>query len=260
MRTLGPALALLLGAGVAEAQPPPAPITPDRPDVANGTSTVGAGLVQIESGLGYSRTGAAGGAERRFSVEATLRLGLTDRLEFAINAEPFVRLRDSDEATGSGDYQLVLKWRFYDPPEGSGLPSLGVQPSVKLPTASAPIGTEKVDFGALALATFELPWDLSLDVNAGLAALGQTRPSGYLLQALVAATLGAEIQERWLPFVALAYASRAERDAGDTLSVQAGLVWRATRDVALDLSGQTSLIGQAPDYLLRVGVSVRFGR
>ena len=260
MKTLGPVLALLLAAGVAEAQPTLPPIAPDRADAANSTATVGEGVVQVESGLAYSRTSAAGGAQRQFFVEGTLRAGLTERFEVRLDGQPFVKQWGPEAATGSGDYTLGFTWRFYDPPEGSGLPSLGVQPGVKLPTASAPIGTEKVDFSALALATFDLPWDLSLDVNAGLAALGQTRPSGYLLQALVAATLGAEIQERWLPFVALAYASRADRNGGDTLSVQAGLTWRATPDVAFDLSGQTSLIGQAPDYLLRVGVSVRFGR
>jgi len=260
VRALGWVLAVLLVAGAAEAQPPPGPINPDRPDAANGTATVGAGVVQVEGGLAYARTGAAGAAQRDFFVEGTLRAGLTERFEARIDGQPFVRQRGTDAATGSGDYFLGFKWRFYDPPEGSGLPSLGVQPAVKLPTASAPIGTERVDFGAVALASFDLPWDLSFDVNGGLAAIAQTRPGGYLLQALAAATLSAEIDERWLPFVGLAYASRGQRDGGDTLSVQAGLVWRATPNVALDLSGETSLIGQAPDYLLRAGVSVRFGR
>ena len=259
MRGLGPALAALLVAGAAEAQQP-APISPDRPDAANSTATVGAGVVQVEGGFAYSRTGATGGAQRQFFVEGTLRAGLTERFEARIDGQPFVKQWGPDAATGSGDYFLGFKWRFFDPPEGSGLPSLGVQPAVKLPTASAPIGTERVDVGAVALASFDLPWDLSLDVNGGLAAIAQTRPGRYLLQALVAATLGAEIDERWLPFVALAYASRSQRDGGDTLSAQAGLVWRATRNVALDLSGQTSLIGQAPDYLLRAGASIRFGR
>ena len=155
---------------------------------------------------------------------------------------------------------LGFKWRFYDPPEGSALPSLGVQPAVKLPTASSPIGTERVDFSAEALASFDLPWALSLDVNAGLAAIAQARPGGYLLQALVAATLSTEIDERWLPFVGLSYVSRATRDGHDTLSIQPGLTWRVTRNAALDVSVQTSLLGRAPDYEVRLGASVRFGR
>lgn len=260
MRALGSALAVLLVAGAAEAQPQPAPINPDRPDAANSTATVGAGVLQVEGGLAYSRTGAAGGAQRQLFVEGTLRAGLTERFEARIEGQPFVKQWGTDATTGSGDYFLGFKWHFYDPPEGSGLPSLGVQPAVKLPTASAPIGTEKVDFGAVAVASFDLPWDLSLDVNGGLAAIAQTRPGGYLLQALVTATLGAEIDERWLPFVGLAYASRAERDGRDTLTIQPGLIWRVTRNAALDVSVQTSLVGRAPDYTVRLGASIRFGR
>lgn len=260
MKALAPAFALLLLAGIAEAQSRPAPIVPDRPDAANGTSTVGAGVLQVESGLAYSRTGAAGGAQRQFFVEGSLRAGLTERFEARIDSQPFVKQWGPEAATGSGDYSLGFKWRFYDPPEGSGLPSLGVQPAVKLPTASAPIGTERVDFSAVALATFNLPWDLSLDVNGGLAAIAQTRPSGYLLQALVAATLGAEIEERWLPFLGLSYASRDERDGRDTFSAQVGVIWRVTPNAALDLSVETSLLGRAPDYTVRAGASVRFGR
>lgn len=260
MRALGPALAVLLVAGAAEGQSALPPINPDRPDAANSTATVGAGVLQVEGGLAYSRTTAAGGAQRQFFVEGSLRAGLTEGFEARIDSQPFVKQWGPDAATGSGDYSLGFKWRFYDPPEGSGLPSLGVQPAVRLPAASAPIGTEKVDFGAVALASFDLPWDLSLDVNAGLAALGQTRPGGYLLQALVAATLGAAIEERWLPFVGLAYASRATHGSRDTLSIQPGLIWRVTPNAALDLSVQTSLLGPAPDYVVRAGASIRFGR
>jgi hypothetical protein len=260
MRALGAALALLLTVGAAEAEPRPGPIVPDRPDFANSTATVGSRVVQVEGGAAYGLTSATGGAQRQLFGEGTLRGGLTGRLEARLGGQPFVRQRGPDDATGSGDYFVGLKWRFYEPPEGSGLPSLGVQPAVKLPTAAEPIGTGLFDFGAAALASFDLPWGLSLDVNAGLAAVGQSRPSGYLLQALAAVTLGADVGERWLPFASLFYASPDRRDGGDVLSMQAGLGRRATPDVALDLSAQTSLIGQAPDWLVRAGFAVRFGR
>ena len=47
---------------------------------------------------------------------------------------------------------------------------------------------------------------------------------------------------------------------GDRVQLDAGIVWRLARDVALDASGVTSLAGPGPDWAVRAGVSVRFGR
>jgi hypothetical protein len=38
-----------------------------------------------------------------------------------------------------------------------------------------------------------------------------------------------------------------------------GVIWRPTRNVALDASAVTALAGRGPDWALRAGVSVRFG-
>lgn len=236
-------------------------VVPDRPDVANSTQTVPFGAFQVEAGLGYARTRiAASPAERRLSVQATLRAGVTDRLEIRLEGEPLVRLRGAEADTDHGDLALGLKYRFLDSEEGRWWPSLGAQPFVKLPIADAPIGSERPDFGFLALASLELPRQFSLDVNAGLAVVGQTRPNGYLLQALVAASLGRQITERLSSFVELFFASRAKRDGRDILGVGTGLTYLLTRRIALDAGVETSLTGRGPDYAFQAGVCARFGR
>lgn len=260
MRALGPAAALLLFAGVASAEERDAPIEPRGPSFTTGTATIRPGFLQIEAGVAYARTGETGGAQRRFSVEATARTGLTERVELRLDAEPFVRLRGQDEATGSGDYALGVVWRFNEAPDDSFVPSLGALSFVKLPAASEPIGTERPDFGALLLASFSLPADFAMEINAGLAAIGQTRPGGYLLQALVGASFGVIIEKAWVPFVSLGYASRDQREGRDRLSAQAGVIWRITNDLGMDLSLEASLLGRAPDYAPRLGLSTRFGR
>jgi hypothetical protein len=40
------------------------------------------------------------------------------------------------------------------------------------------------------------------------------------------------------------------------LAVNAGLVYRLTRRLAIDAGIQTSLAGQGPDYVVRTGLSV----
>jgi hypothetical protein len=61
-------------------------------------------------------------------------------------------------------------------------------------------------------------------------------------------------------FTDLFYATRDERQGRDGLLLDAGVIWRPTPDVALDASVVTSLAGRGPDWALRGGVSVRFGR
>jgi hypothetical protein len=38
------------------------------------------------------------------------------------------------------------------------------------------------------------------------------------------------------------------------------VIWKVMRDLALDAAVSTSLLGALPDYGVRAGVSVRFGR
>jgi outer membrane putative beta-barrel porin/alpha-amylase len=249
---------LPLGAWAADE---PEPIAPDRAGASLSTSTVGRGVVQLETGQAYERERiAASPSDRRFTVEAGLRVGVTERLELRAEGEPLVVLRGAEDETNHGDFVLSARYRFLDVAEDSPWPSLAVFPFVKLPVTEPPIGSGKTDFGALLLASFSLPWQLSLDVDAGLAAVGQSRPGGYLLQALVVAGLSRDVVEGLALFTDVAYASRDERGSRDSVVLDAGVLWRATRDVALDASVVTSLAGPGPDWAVRGGVSVRFGR
>jgi len=259
LRVSSVGLVLALAAGPAAAAE--SEVAPDRPSVSNSAETVPLGAVQIETGIGYQVSSVAGSAtERRTGWAVTLRAGLSDRLEARIESEPFVYLRADREDTGPGDVTLGLKYRFLDAAEGQWWPALGVQPFVKLPAASEPIGSGRPDFGAVALASLSLPWDLSLDVNAGVTLVGQARPSGYIVQAVASAALGRRLNERLSVYGEVFFASRGERGGRDAVGVDAGLSFFVTPRVALDGAVETVLRGSGPDYGVRAGLSVRFGR
>ena len=262
----GPAMRVLARAALvmlpltAWAGDEPEPISPDRASGSVSTSTVGPGVVQLETGLEYSHQRFGGSpTQRRFAIQAAVRGGLTDRLELDVDGEPLVSVSGSDDATSIGVLQLNAKYRFFDAGPDSWLPSLGVQPFVKLPVAREPIDSGKTDFGTLFLASFLLPGRFNVDLDAGMAANGQSRPHGYLMQAQAALGLSRDVAEAVTLFTDAFYASRADRAGRDSLGLDAGVVWRLTRDVALDASVVTSLIGQGPDWAVRAGVSVRFG-
>jgi Putative MetA-pathway of phenol degradation len=261
VRSLVAACALALLPLVADAADEPEPIASDRAGASTGTSTVGRGAFQLEAGVAYERERIGGSpSARRFTVETDLRGGVTDRLELRVQGDPLVRLRGAEDETGHGDVTLGAKYRFRDSTDTSWQPSLGVLPLVKLPVADEPIGSGKTDFGALLLASFALPGGVSLDANAGLAAVGQSHPGGYLLQAIVVAGASHNAAEWMTLFGDLIYASRDERGGRDSLVLDGGIIWRPTRDVAVDASAVTSLAGTGPDWALRAGVSIRFGR
>ena len=254
-------LALLLVASPTIALGNDDEINPDRPDVSTSARPVGRGVIQLESGLEYTRTSlAASPAERRFAVQTTLRVGLTDALEARLEGEPLVRLRGPDDDTGFGDFTIGVKYRLYQPPPDSPWPALGLLPFVKLPTAQSPIGSEEPDGGLVGLASFALPGDVDLDVNAGVVALGQRDPGGILVQALVSASVSYPLSKRLRGFAEFFFATREERQAKDQAGIHAGILYVLTPSFALDASVLTSLFGQAPDYGLRAGMSVRFGR
>jgi hypothetical protein len=235
-------------------------IQTDRPSFSNSTSTVQPGAVQIETGVDYSRTSTGGSpAERQLTLDVTVRAGLTERLELRLESDALVVTRGPEDDTGIGDLFLEAKYRFFDAREACWWPSLGVLPFVKLPIAHAPHGTNVPDFGLIGLASFTLPWRLSLDANFGVGGTAQ-RPSGYIAQGLVSAALGRDLGERWSTYVEVFYLSAAQRGGRAQVNFDAGVQFFPLPQLALDAAVQASLAGSAPDYLLRAGLSVRFGR
>lgn len=248
---------LWLGVSGAAAQD----ISPDRPDLTTGADVVPAGALQIETGLEYERARVGGGpTERQLTVQGTLRLGLTSALEVSLEGAPFVWLRAEQDDHGSGDYTVGLKYRFLAPGPDDGGPALAIKPFVKLPAASAPIGSERVDFGALFLMTLCLPWGLSLDGNAGVAAIGQTRPDGLLAQGIVSSSLSWAVTERLTAIAELFFSTKDERDGRDSLLTTLAVIYRLTPWLAVDAGMRTTLTGRGPDWSALVGLSVRLGR
>jgi hypothetical protein len=247
---------VLVAAGVPAARADE--IEPDRPEVTESARLVPRGALQLESGLAYSRERRGGRpTEETFEAEADLRIGLLHDLELNLGWSPLVRVRGADDDTGIGDVTLGVRYRFVEGFEDARWPPhLGVKVFAKLPAAEEPIGTGRPDFGVLLLASFELPHDFELEVNVGAAAVGQTRPNGYLAQAIATASLSYDITPSLLGFLETLFNSADERGGRGLLAVNVGLVYRLTRRLAIDAGIQTSLAGQGPDYVVRTGLSV----
>jgi hypothetical protein len=237
-------------------------IQPDRPEVTESANLVPKGSVQLETGLVFaSQRAAASPTQRTFGIEADLRIGLGRNFEVDIEGDPFVRVRGPADDTGFGDITLGVRYRFIEAVEDQAWPpSVAMKPFVKLPIAGEPIGSGRPDFGLLLMASFSLPLEFEVEVNAGAAAIGQSGSGGFRAQALASAAVSREIVHGLLAFLELLYRSREQADEGQQLSVNAGLIYRITPTIAVDGGVQASLLGQAPDYVIRTGLSVLWGR
>jgi outer membrane putative beta-barrel porin/alpha-amylase len=235
------------------------PIDPDRPDIATSPGTVAPASVQVESGLADEHTRLAGGDQRRLFVETGVRVGMTERIELRLGGEPFVRLRGRERDTDHGDLTVGFKYRFLD--GAGGRPALAVLPSLKVPLAREPLGTERPDVSVLGIAAFRLPGDLTLTVNGALAALGQRHPEGELLQGFGAVNLTRDLVAERVQAVAEVFAnSPEERNGSDVVAAGLGVIYRLTPWLAVDAAIHTTVHGQGPEYTLRAGLSVRLPR
>jgi len=236
-------------------------INPDRPDLTTSAELVPPGALQIETGIEYERARVGGGpTQQQLSTQAVLRAGVARVLELSLEGEPFVWQRAEHDASGSGDYTLGLKYRLYAPPVTGSGPMVAVKPFVKLPVARSPIGSERVDAGALLLLTIGLPWGLSLDVNAGAAALGQRHPEGFLPQGIASGSLSWQVTERLATITELFFATKEERDSRASLRTTVALLYKLTPLLAVDAGMRTTLVGPGPDWSAFIGLSARFGR
>jgi hypothetical protein len=233
-------------------------ISPDRPEVTESAKLVPRGAVQLESGMALSRERrAAVTTERTLSAEADLRIGIARDIELNVDWEPFVRVRGAEDDTGIGDLTLGVRYRFLEGIEDEPWPPhLAVKLFARLPAAGEPIGSGRPDFGVLLLGSVELPLEFELEVNVGAAAIGQSRPRGFLAQGIATASLSRDLAPSLLGFLELLFNTKSERDGREQLAVNVGLVYRLTRDLAIDAGVQTSLAGQGPDYVVRTGLSV----
>ena len=249
--------AVLLAVSPALAQDRP-PISPDRPGVGTSAEVVQRGALQIETGIDYARERKGGEpTEHRTAMALTARYGLLDSLELRLDGEPVVALRNGEDVTDVGDLSIGVKWRLLEGQEGPLVPTLSLFPSVKLPTAPAPIGNERADVTLLGLASWQAG-PFNVDFNAGVATVAQHKPAGYLIQAILATTVAYDVTEMFKVLGEIFYNSPGERDGHDRVGATAGVSWLLTRDLAIDGAVITTLAGRGPEYRIQAGVSMRF--
>jgi outer membrane putative beta-barrel porin/alpha-amylase len=251
-------------ASTMSAQSPSVPATasqddnlePDRPDVTNGTHIVDAGLLQMEVGGVWNRSGAG----RSVGTPLTVRVGLTEWLEARVSGDGFLSVTDAaGNQRGMGNVQLGAKLRLWSDP--GGVPVLSILPTINLPVASERkgLGSGQADFTIAILTGTDLLTRGHLDVNYGIGRIGAGTGLPRFTQHLVSWSASAEVPGPLTPYLEGFWFSRQDPEGGQIAALDTGAIYVINQRLALDGGVQVGLTSAAPALSAFGGMSVVLG-
>jgi Putative MetA-pathway of phenol degradation len=151
----------------------------DRPTKSTSPCTVDAGHWQIESDVYNYATQTQDGVTTttQLFTNPTVKLGLTNNLDFEVNIAPYEQVSTHDAASGvttisDGVGDLFLKAKLNLLGDDGGNVGVALVPYVKVPTAPLGVGNRAVEEGIIAPIQLALPanWQLVIDPEFDLLA------------------------------------------------------------------------------------------
>lgn len=236
---------------------PLGPITTDRPDFTEATSTVGAGVVQLEMGYTYTydNDGVATGSHS--TPETLFRIGTPiDWLELRLAANFMREFTQTTSVNGAEDLYLGLKLGLTA--QDGILPEMALIPQMTVPTGGSAFTNKQVLPG--------VNWLYGWEVTDCLSTAGSTQVNGA-----VDSGTGSSYTE-WAQSWTVAY-SLHDRvgmysewfalipDNAATAQVEhyanGGFTFLLNDDVQWDIRAGVGLNEAADDYFIGTGVSIR---
>ena len=219
-----------------------------HPLITEDTGTQGAGNLEIENGLSWTR---ANGTQF-FAYQPQLSLGLTPSFDAIVQPS---WLRGADGRRGLGDTNVDAKWRFY----GEAPWSLGVRAGLALASSQHGLGMPKGDVSAHALlvATYDAA-PFTVHANLGLARAPQGSGERQWTPSVSAALMWA-LDERLILTVdggANADPDPARKTWPATLL--AGAIYTLKPGLDLDVGYQLSARAQPATKVWLLGLTYRF--
>jgi len=247
--------AVLVFSSVVSAQEP---LVTDRPDFTESSSTVGSGLLQLESGVTYSNF--QNGTDVTTIGEILARWGVAKKFELRFVLPTYSRESGSG-GNASGFLSSGVGFK-YELAHGDGSGFLGGMDAALLATTTIPTGTS--DFASSKWqpsAVFAASWELGPNLGIG-ANLGVGRPADdenryTTLWASVAVGVG--LSDTTSVFFELFGFNREEDRGPNTATFQTGLVYLFSSDLQADVRVARRLTDRGVDFLAGAGISWRLG-
>lgn len=236
-------------------------INPDRPGIADGSTTVGGGRFQIETA--FQREFRQGGDDRTTFIPTLLRYGFADRWEVRVEGNGYTWEKQVDPALGTthsrglAPTSIGLKYNFVDA-VGAKQPAVGAIVRVFPPSGSGDFRNMRTtgDFRLAADWNFAEKWSLNPNVGVGVYRDDSRRT---YTAGLFAATLNFNPSKVVNFFVDTGVQTPEEKNGKTSMIVDAGGAFIIGHDIQLDLSVGTGVAGSRPPHpFIAAGFSKRF--
>lgn len=230
-------------------------LSADRPDFTESPYTVDAGAVQLE--MSFIDYASRGSADTWTAAPFNLKLGVLNDLDLQFVFDPFVREDDGMRSRkGVGDIEVRAKFNLWGNDEGDT--AFAFMPFIKAPTASHGLGNDHVEGGLI------FPFAVDLAEGVGLGLMFETDfvfdgiDDGYDTEFIFTAALGLDVTETlgvYLEGIAI-----ESTDPGVDLRGILGLgaTLALTSDLILDAGVNLGLTGDADDFSIFSGLTIRF--
>jgi hypothetical protein len=216
------------------------------------TGTQGAGNLELENGLAWSRSAGS----RLFSYQPQLSLGIDPTFDLIVQPSWLVSRDGEDAATrGWGDTNVDLKWRFF----GAAPLSFAVRAGATLPTSEDGLGLAhgKVSAHALLAATLDLQ---PFTIHGNLASSRSPHVAGLRSEAIRASAAFMWTASEQL-ILTLDAAAQSNPDPGRgtwSKSALVGLIYTVRPSLDIDFGFQSSVGATVPVRQRLAGITYRF--
>ena len=245
-------------------------MTPDRPDKTESPFTVDAGHVQVEMDLAnfsYDRHNSDRSDTRVESWSfgtANIKLGLLNHWDLEFVVSPYNTVRTSERPDGPvtrnqgfGDLTIRTKVNFWGD-EGDTTTAFGMIGFVKLPTNQDDLGNDAVEGGLIFPLSISLPngWGIGVMTEVDLNEDGDGR--GTHAEWINSISISKDITDKLGGYVEFFSAVTSERHAPWVGTLDVGLTYAITENLAIDTGVNIGLTRSADDVNPFVGLTVRF--
>jgi hypothetical protein len=238
------------------------PLSTDRPDFTETSTTVGRGVAQIEYGYTYAFD--EEGGDRVISEtypETLLRVGVfADWLEFRLGwtyAEERTRVAGI-ETRQRGAEDLYVGAKIALTPQEGILPEMAITPQMLVPSGSGAFTNDEVLPGV----NWLYGWDLTDDISlAGSTQGNRARDDSgeFYVEFAQSATMGVSFTDCWGGYIEwFALIPNSATTAETEHYFNGGFTFLLTNNSQLDIRAGVGLNSAADDYFLGVGHSQRF--
>jgi hypothetical protein len=242
-------------------------INADRPGIADGSTVIGRGRIQIETGVQAEDRRDGETRDHTLFIPTLLRLGFSNKWEARIEGNTFTRDRTfdpttSDSANGFAPLSFGFKYHFQDS-RGARHPSLGTIVRVFPAWGSNDFRTHHVTGDVRLVADWDFAPKFSLNPNVGVARYEDDQERLFTA-GLYALTLTYQPSKKLNPFIDIGDVSPEESKGRSSVILDTGVAYIVGRNIQLDASIGKGVHGRTPPHpFVSAGISFRakaFGR